>query len=165
MKKIIALLLVFVLAFACVACGTPKEIVKDKKFTAASYANYVKIKTRVEDMRTEFPEEWDEEAQRMKYHLTPKATLVFEVEPIGNYKTEFANCTLNISYDAGQLGSSFVEVTLDETGHGLVKTEKTGGGWKSKSKTYIPTPNVTTTVSGATGRVKTYIPYNPEENK
>ena len=101
MKKIIVLLLSLLLIIACVGCGTPKEIVKDKKFTAASYANYVTIKTRVEDMRTEFPDEWDEEQQRWEYHLTPIGTVVVEVEPIGSYKTEFTDCTLNVSFDAG----------------------------------------------------------------
>ena len=165
MKKIIVLLLSLLLIIACVGCGTPKEIVKDKKFTAASYANYVTIKTRVEDMRTEFPDEWDEEQQRWEYHLTPIGTVVVEVEPIGSYKTEFTDCTLNVSFDAGNLGKGFVDITIDETGRGVGKIEKTGSGWRSKTKTSFTTPNVSTTVSAATGRVKTYIPYNREEDK
>ncbi len=164
MKKILALLLTVALVFACVACGTPKEIVKDKKFSLASHSNYVTIKTSVENMRTEFPEEYDEEEQRMKYHLSPKGTVVVEVIPIGEYETEFTDCVLNIAFDAGQLGKSFVEIALDKTGHGIAKVEMAGGGWLSKSKTYIPTPNVSVTVSEASGRVKTHIPYTPEEN-
>ena len=116
-------------------------------------------------MRTEFPEEWDEEEQRMEYHLTPKCTIVFEVEPIGNYRTEFKDCILSISYDAGQLGQSFVEIALDENGRAVKRVDDEGGGWRTSKKTYIPAPNVSLTVSGASGRVKTYIPYNPEENK
>ncbi len=165
MKKIIALLLALLLIIACVGCGTPKEIIKDKKFTTTSYASYVKIKTRVENMTTEFPEEFDEKDQTMKYHLTPKGTVVIEVEPIGNYETEFKDCTLNVSFDAGQLGKSFVDITLDETGHGVGKVEQTGSGWLSPSKTSFTAPNVSTTVTDAAGRVKTHIPYNPEENK
>ena len=165
MKKIIALLLALLLIIACVGCGTPKEIVKDKKFTSASSVNYVKVKTRVENMRTEYPEEWDEEQQRMEYHLTPIGTIVIEVEPVGNYKTEFTDCTLNVSFEAGNLGKGFVDITLDETGHGVAKIEKTGSGWRSRTKTSFTTPNVSTTVTAAAGRVKTYIPYNPEENK
>ncbi len=165
MKKIFALLLALVLVVACVACGTPKEIVKDKKFSTASYANYVSVKASVENMRTEFPEELDEKDQKTKYHITPKATIVVDVAPTGTYKTEFKDCVISVNIDAGQLGEAFAEIVLDENGKGQKKVDMQGGGWLTTKKTYIPTPNPIITVSTAEGRVKTHIPYNPEEDK
>lgn len=117
MKKIISVLLVFAMVFALAACGTPSEIVKEKKLRKSNFDTYLQVEVVFDSVATNYSEydgdNPDYAGGRWKWG-TANATV--KVSPKTENEMEFTNCTATVQVTFGFFGPKNITVTLDENG-------------------------------------------------
>ena len=119
MKKILSLLLVFLLVFSLAACGTPDEIVKEKKLKKTNFETYLTVDVAFDGgVATNYSaydgDNPEYEGGRWKWG---SGTAIVNVAPKSANKTEFKNCKISLQINFGSpFGSQNLDLVLDENG-------------------------------------------------
>ncbi|MBR2044431.1 MAG: hypothetical protein IJ946_08880 [Clostridia bacterium] len=162
MKKLICALLVVALVFTLVACGTPSEIVKDKKLRKSNFETYLQVDVDFDSLATNYSaydgDNPDYKGGRWKWG-TVNATV--KVSPKTANKMEFADCKLTLQVTFGFFGPKNIEVVLDENGcyteTFALESQKSGIPKEGFTSTDYAVPVATYTVIEAQGDMKIHI--------
>lgn len=166
MKKVVSLLMIFVLIFALAGCGASKasttEITKNKKLTKANVGSYLKIDIKFDSVTTNYS---DYDGTDEKYAggrwkwATGKATIT-----VSNKTTNdilFKDCEVSVVADLGIFGSKNFLVTLDEDGNYTetvtLQTNKDGIPKEGFTSTDYAVPVATYEIKTVSGNIEIHI--------
>lgn len=162
MKKLISALLVLVMVFAIAGCGTPDEIVKEKKLRKSNFDTYLQIEVVFDSVSTNYSaydgNDPKYEGGRWKWG-TGNATV--KVSPKTTNEAEFTNCEVSAQINFGFFGSKDVSLKLDEKGCAsqtfALETSKAGIPKEGFTSTDYATPVAAYSVLDASGDMKIHI--------
>lgn len=163
MKKLISALLVLAMVFTLAACGTPSEIVKEKKLRDTNFDNYLQVEVTFDSVATNYSaydgDNPEYEGGRWKWG-TANATV--KVTPKSANKTEFTDCKVTVQVNFGNLfGKKDIVMTLDENGcyteTFALESKKSGIPKEGFTSTDYATPVATYDVLEASGDMKIHI--------
>ena len=164
MKRIISILLVLLLIFSLTACGTPDEIVKEKKLSKTNFETYLVVDVGFDGgVATNYSaydgDNPEYEGGRWKWGT---GTAVVKVYPKYANKTEFANCKISLQVDFGSpFGSQNLDLILDENGKVSetvkLESQKHGIPKEGFTSTDYAVPVATYQLVSAEGEMKIHI--------
>jgi hypothetical protein len=164
MKRILSLLLVFLLIFSLTACGTPDEIIKEKKLKKTNFETYLVVDVTFDGgVATNYSaydgENPDYAGGRWKWAT---GTAIVNVYPKSANKTEFANCKISLQVNFGNpFGSQNLDLILDENGKATetvkLESQKSGIPKEGFTSTDYAVPVATYQVLSAEGEMKIHI--------
>lgn len=163
MKKLVSVLLVLAMVFAFAGCGTPDEIVKERKLKKTNFETYFNVQVTYDSVSTNFSAY---DGADPKYEggrwMWGTANATITVTPVSTSKIETNGCKATININSGwPFGSKDVEVTLDENGCYsevlFLETSKSGVPKEGYSPTDYSKPVAVCEVVEASGDMKIHI--------
>lgn len=164
MKKILCLLLAFIMVFSFAACGGKvDEIVKDKKLSKTNADTYLNVEISFDSMATVYSpydgDNADYKGGRWKWG-TANATI--KVSSKSQNKVEFANTAVKLNVNYGSLfGSENFDIVLDAEGNWTktvaLQSRKTGIPKDGFTSTDYAVPVASYEFVEASGEMKIHI--------
>ncbi|MEE0945918.1 MAG: hypothetical protein U0M42_03700 [Acutalibacteraceae bacterium] len=163
MKRILCLLMAVAMIFSVAACGTPDEIIKDKKLSKTNADAYLNVEVAFDSVSTVYSDYDGDNPEyaggRWKWG-TANATI--KISSKSQNKIEFTNATATVLINFGSLfGEQKFEVTLDEDGNWTknlsLTSRKTGIPKKGFTSTDYAVPVASYEFEEVSGDMKIHI--------